>query len=73
MEAEVSLSCSQESFTGLYPEPDQFSPYHPILLFKTYLNPLKTKYVLSSIWEFSSYLTGNTLRLNYKVQPVNAV
>jgi hypothetical protein len=23
--------------------------------------------------EFSSYLTGNTLRLRYKAQPVNAV
>jgi hypothetical protein len=23
--------------------------------------------------EFSSYLTGNTLRLHYKAQPVNAV
>jgi hypothetical protein len=31
MEPEISLPCSQESFTGLYPESDQFSPYHSIL------------------------------------------
>jgi hypothetical protein len=28
---------------------------------------------LSKIYKFSSYLTGNTLRLRYKDQPVNAV
>jgi hypothetical protein len=26
-----------------------------------------------NIYKFSSYLTGNTLRLRYKAQPVNAV
>jgi hypothetical protein len=31
MEPEVSLPCSQEPSTTLYPEPDQSSPYHPIL------------------------------------------
>jgi hypothetical protein len=31
MEPEGSLSCSQEPSTGPYPEPDQSSPYHPIL------------------------------------------
>jgi hypothetical protein len=31
MEPEVSLPCSQEPSTGAYPEPDQSSPYHPIL------------------------------------------
>jgi hypothetical protein len=31
MEPEGSLSCSQESSIGPYPEPDQSSPYHPIL------------------------------------------
>jgi hypothetical protein len=31
MEPEGSLPCSQEPSTDLYPEPDQSSPYHPIL------------------------------------------
>jgi hypothetical protein len=31
MESEGSLTCSQEPSTGPYPEPDQSSPYHPIL------------------------------------------
>jgi hypothetical protein len=31
MESEGSLSCSQKPSTGPYPEPDQSSPYHPIL------------------------------------------
>jgi hypothetical protein len=31
MEPEGSLPCSQEPSTGLYPEPDQSSPYHTIL------------------------------------------
>jgi hypothetical protein len=31
MEPEGLLSCLQEPSTGPYPEPDQSSPYHPIL------------------------------------------
>jgi hypothetical protein len=31
MEPKGSLPCSQESSIGPYPEPDQSSPYHPIL------------------------------------------
>jgi hypothetical protein len=31
MEPECSFPCSQEPSNGLYPDPDQSSPYHPIL------------------------------------------
>jgi hypothetical protein len=31
MEPEVSLPCSEEPSTGLYPEADQSNPYDPIL------------------------------------------
>jgi hypothetical protein len=31
MEPEGLLPCSQEPSIGLYPEPDQSNPYHPIL------------------------------------------
>jgi hypothetical protein len=31
MAPEVSLPCSQEPAIGAYPEPDESSPYHPIL------------------------------------------
>jgi hypothetical protein len=34
---------------------------------------LKTEFLLINIYKFNSYLTGNTLRLRYKAQPVNAV
>jgi hypothetical protein len=38
------------------------------------LSPLKTnEFLLNNITEFISHLTGNTLRLCYKDQPVNAV
>jgi hypothetical protein len=37
------------------------------------LNPLKTEFIHNYIYKFSSYLTGNTLHLRYKVQPVNVV
>jgi hypothetical protein len=30
MEHEGSLTCSKEPSTGLYPQPDQSNPYHPI-------------------------------------------
>jgi hypothetical protein len=35
-------------------------------------SPLKTEFLLNNISKSNSYLTGNTLRLHYKAQPVNA-
>jgi hypothetical protein len=37
------------------------------------LNHLRAEFLLNNIYKFSSYLTGNTLRLRYKAQPVNGV
>jgi hypothetical protein len=31
MELEGLLPCLEEPATGLYPEPDQSGPYHPII------------------------------------------
>jgi hypothetical protein len=36
-------------------------------------NPIKTGFLPNNIYKCSLYLTGNTLRLHYKAQPVNAV
>jgi hypothetical protein len=36
-------------------------------------SPLKNEFLLNYIYKSSSYLTGNTLHLPYKAQPVNAV
>jgi hypothetical protein len=36
-------------------------------------NPLKTEFLRNNIYKFSLYLTGNTLPLHFKAQPVNAV
>jgi hypothetical protein len=45
----------------------------PFRSLPTVVNPLKTGFLLNNIYESSPYLTGNTLRLHYKAQPVNAV
>jgi hypothetical protein len=37
------------------------------------LYPLKMAFFLNNIYKSSLYLTGSTLRLGYKAQPVNAV
>jgi hypothetical protein len=34
---------------------------------------LKAEFLTNTVQKFSPYLTGNTLRLRYKCQPVNAV
>jgi hypothetical protein len=45
------------------------TPLHVLVV----VNPLKTEFLLSDIYRSSLYLTGNTLRLHYRAQPVNAV
>jgi hypothetical protein len=42
------------------------------LQFSEGLKPLKTKFLHNFIYKSSSYLTGNTLRLHFKAQQVNA-
>jgi hypothetical protein len=39
----------------------------------TFLNTIKTKFLLHNIKELSPYLTGNTLRLRYKAQQVRTI
>jgi hypothetical protein len=41
--------------------------------YKLQFKPLKTEFLLNTIYKFSSYLTGNTLGLRYKDQPAIAV
>jgi hypothetical protein len=38
-----------------------------------FLNSLSIEFLLNNIYKSSPYLTGNTLHLHYKAQPVNAV
>jgi hypothetical protein len=39
---------------------------------RSWLNPPRTEFLPNNIYNFSSYLTGNTLCLRYEVQTVNA-
>jgi hypothetical protein len=57
MELEGPLPCSQEPSTGPYNNPDQSSPYHPIL-------HLKNSFMQSEIkidWN------TNVITINYKI------
>jgi hypothetical protein len=56
MEPESSISCLQELSNGLYPEPDQSSPYHPILS-KIHFNIIFPPTPKSSQWSLSSRLS----------------
>jgi hypothetical protein len=51
---------------------DTFASFFYFLI-SSLINPLKAKWIINNIKVFSSYLTGNTLRLRYEAQPVNAV
>jgi hypothetical protein len=48
---------------------DHHAVYVPISAFSS----LKTEFLLNNIYKYSSYLTGNILRLYYIAQPVNAI
>jgi hypothetical protein len=64
---------SQHLQAGMMPE---MRPRQRPFTFSTMIhsfNPLKTEFLLNDIYKSSSYLTGNTLRLHHKAQPVNAV
>jgi hypothetical protein len=52
MEPDGSSPCSQESATDPYPEPDESSPYHPIL-FLTF--PTKTLYAFLFVRILAKY------------------
>jgi hypothetical protein len=47
MEPEVSLPCLLEPSTGAYPEPDQSSPYYPILIQFVFISYVFMVYLLA--------------------------
>jgi hypothetical protein len=50
MEPESSLLSSQEPYTDPYLEPDQTSPHHPILSYKSHFNIIHPPTFWSSNW-----------------------
>jgi hypothetical protein len=67
METKFSLSCSQETTTGPYPEPDESSPHTPTL-FNIHFNIIIPKSV--SLWllivlHYTQYRCQQTLAIAY--------
>jgi hypothetical protein len=54
MEPEGSLQCSQEPSAGLYAEPVQSGPYHPIL-YKIHFNIIHPPISWSSLWSLLAF------------------
>jgi hypothetical protein len=71
--------CRLTKYDTLHRGPDLMNPLQRSKQRKIYVkgmdlnNALNTEFLLNSKFEVSSYLTGNTLCLRYKAQPVNAV
>jgi hypothetical protein len=60
MEPEGSLPCSQGPSASLYPEPDQSSPYHPILVYVTFKKRLDFHiFTRTKILQYISNLTND--------------
>jgi hypothetical protein len=63
MEPEGSLPCSQKSSTSPYPEPDQFSAFHPILsLYLNIILPVISRFFLVGLSFWLSY--QNSIRIH---------
>jgi hypothetical protein len=66
-EPEDSLPCSHEPSTGTYPQPDESSPYHPILLSKFHFNIILPPMSRSSCWSLSFWLSQqNTVSTGFR-------
>jgi hypothetical protein len=76
---DVSLLHNVQTGSGAHPASytvsigGSFTGDENLANYDSFFNPLSTEFLLNYIKIFSSYLTGNILRLRYKAQPVNAV
>jgi hypothetical protein len=72
----AGVNCIRTGFRGNHlwnGDTHRIVSQHEISWPSVLLSPLKPGFLLNNIYKSSSYLTGNTLRLHYKAQPVNAV
>jgi hypothetical protein len=68
MQPESPLPCSEEPSTGLYPEPDRSSPYHPILfLLDVFYNytPIYVKFFLAVSFLLGFSKINHPIRATY--------